>query len=102
LKTIVLKNKESRRKKLAEITNIVSAEINKPISERTVRRALHKENVHSRIPRRKPFISAINKAKRLAWAMERRHWTVEDWKKVVWTDESTFSQFQKSGWGRVW
>ena len=102
LKAIVLKNKESRRKNLAEITNIVSAEINKPISARTIRRVLHKENVHSCIPRKKPFISAINKAKRLAWAMERRHWTVEDWKKVVWTDESTFSQFQKSGWGRVW
>lgn len=102
LKAAVLKNKELRRKSLAEITNIFSAEINKPISIQTIRRALHKENVHSCIPRKKPFISAINKSKRLAWAIERRHWTVEDWKKIVWTDESTFSQFQKSGWGRVW
>lgn len=102
LKAIVLENKESRRKSLAEITNVVSAEINEPVSTKTIRRALHKENVYSCTSRKKPFISAINKAKRFAWAMERRHWTVNDWKKVVWTDESTFSQFQKSGWGRVW
>ena len=27
---------------------------------------------------------------------------MEAWKKVLWSDESTFSQFQTSGWGRVW
>ena len=65
----------------------------------TIRRALQKENLRSCIPRKKPLISAINKSKRLAWAIEGRHWTLEDWKK---SDEFTFSQFQKSGWGRVW
>src|SRR5215208_5540165 len=102
LKAAVFKDKKSRRKNLADITSMISAKINKPVSESTVRRALHKENVHSCIPRMKPFISVINKTKRLAWAMERKDWTIEDWKKIVWTDESTFSQFQKSGWGRVW
>jgi transposase len=102
LKAEVLKSKELRRKNLADITKIISAKNNKPISKRTIRRALHKENVSSCIPRKKPLISAINKTKRLAWAMERKDWTIEDWKKIVWTDESTFSQFHKSGWGRVW
>src|SRR5215211_428777 len=100
LKAMVLKNKETRRKNLAEIANIYSAKINKKISVLTIRRALQKENLRSCIPRKKPLISAINKSKRLAWAIERRHWTLEDWKKIVWSDESTFSQFQKSGWGR--
>ncbi|CAG8680761.1 11743_t:CDS:1, partial [Funneliformis caledonium] len=50
---------------------------------------------------KKPFISAINKSKQLAWAIEKRHWTLEDWKKIVWTDELTFLQIQKSRWERV-
>ena len=80
---------------------MISAKNNKPVSKSTVRHALHKENMHSCIPRKKFFISVINKTKRLAWAMERKDWTIKDWKKIVWTNESTFSQFQKSGWGRV-
>ena len=81
---------------------MISAKNNKPVSESTVHHAFHKKNVHSCISRKKPFISVINKTKRLAWAMKRKDWTIEDWKKIVWTDESTFFQFQKSEWGRVW
>ena len=28
--------------------------------------------------------------KRLQWARERRNWTLEQWKKVAWSDESRF------------
>ena len=66
LKAMVLKNKELRRKSLAEITNTFSAKINKPVSTKTIRHALHKENVHYCIPQRKPLISVINKSKWLA------------------------------------
>ena len=31
--------------------------------------------------------------KRLRWAKEHRHWTEEDWKRVLWTDESKLEVF---------
>uniref|UniRef100_A0A8C9VFS6 Transposase Tc1-like domain-containing protein n=1 Tax=Scleropages formosus TaxID=113540 RepID=A0A8C9VFS6_SCLFO len=34
--------------------------------------------------------------RKLAWAMEHCHWTTEDWKKVLWTDESKFEMFGSS------
>lgn len=34
-----------------------------------------------------------NKRKRLAWAKKYKDWTAEDWKKVLWTDESKFEVF---------
>src|SRR4029434_2663294 len=34
-----------------------------------------------------------NKKKRLICAKEHRHWTEEDWKKVLWTDKSKFEVF---------
>ena len=34
-----------------------------------------------------------NKRTRLRWAKEHRHWTVEDWKKVLWTDKSKLEVF---------
>ncbi|CAB5390250.1 unnamed protein product [Rhizophagus irregularis] len=66
------------------------------------RSELAKENLHSRIPRFSPLISESNKAKRLLWARAHENWTVEDFKRVVWSDESTYTQFRTSGFGRVW
>ena len=46
---------------------------------------------HKRVPRRKFHIRPANKPIRLAWCLARRHWGVEEWKRAVWTDESSFS-----------
>ena len=39
---------------------------------------------------------------RLTWCLEHQNWTKADWSKVMWSDESTFSQFQQSRSSRVW
>jgi transposase len=39
---------------------------------------------------KKPFLSKRNIKRRLAWCLARQHWIVEDWRKVMWTDESPF------------
>lgn len=36
-------------------------------------------------------IRSYNKPKRVAWCQEKLNWTEEEWKRVVWTDESSFS-----------
>ena len=74
----------------------------KSVSVRTIRRALYKAGLHSRVARRKPFINDDNKAKRLAWCREREDWTVSKWKTVFFTDEKSFTQFQTKAHKRVW
>lgn len=39
---------------------------------------------------KKPVLRPINKKKRLQWAQQHRNWTLEQWKNVLWTDESKF------------
>jgi len=103
LKASITKNKDTRRQNLSQICEkFQKAHKDLVFSEKTIRRALAQEGIRSCQPRRKPLISATNKEKRLAWALERKSWTVEKWKKVIWSDESTFSQYRKSGWGRIW
>ena len=46
-----------------------------------------------RIAVRKPLLRSVNKQKRLKWAKEHEKWTVKQWKKVLWTDESKFQLF---------
>lgn len=53
-----------------------------------IRAALRRLGFYRRVARRKPPISEANRIKRLAWAQEHLHWTVEDWRKVLWTDET--------------
>ena len=43
-----------------------------------------------------------NEAARLAWCKAHENWTTEQWRKVLWSDESTFTQFRQNRTSRVW
>ena len=102
LATAVLKDKNSRRQSLKEVSQLFSKQNRgKEVSKRTIQRALRTEDIQSCVLRPKPLISPINKAKRLDFAKQYQNYTIADWRRVIWSDESTFSQFQTSGWGRV-
>ena len=68
----------------------------KQVSVSTVKRRLRAAGLTGRVAVRKPLLRWQNKKKRLAWAMKHRQWTTEDWKKVLWTDESKFEIFGSS------
>lgn len=38
-------------------------------------------------------MKTANKKKRLNWAQQHKDWTIEDWNKVLWSDESKFEIF---------
>ena len=57
--------------------------------------------LNSCVALRKPLITKANQKKRLWFAREHKDWTVEDWKKVMWSDESRLTLFQSDGSIRV-
>ena len=59
----------------------------------TAKRRLRSNGLFGRIAARKPLLRSVNKQKRLKWAKEHKKWTVNQWKKVLWTDESKFQLF---------
>uniref|UniRef100_A0A8C5PBY5 Transposase Tc1-like domain-containing protein n=1 Tax=Leptobrachium leishanense TaxID=445787 RepID=A0A8C5PBY5_9ANUR len=71
------------------------------ISSRTVRREeLHGMGFHGRSAAFKPYIPKCNANRRMQWCKARRHWTLEQWRRVLWSDETRFSIWQSDG--RVW
>jgi len=48
-------------------------------------------------PGKKPFLNAVQCEKRLKWAKEHASWASEQWKRVLWSDETRISFF-----GSVW
>ncbi|KAF6815631.1 hypothetical protein CMUS01_12404 [Colletotrichum musicola] len=81
----VTSSKEGRRASFLRLSCILFSSF---FGAYAIRAALRRLGFQRRSARRKPSISETNRQKRLAWAYENNHWTVEDWRKVLWTDET--------------
>ena len=60
------------------------------ISYSTTRRVLKKKGLTANLATKKQFLSIMDKRKRLKWCKERRHWSIDKWRSVIFTDESNF------------
>lgn len=78
----------NRRKTSSELAGDLNQTLANPISARTARRRLHSAGLRGCIARKKPWLSAKNIKRRFEWAKNHSHWTVDDWKRVIWSDES--------------
>lgn len=99
---IIEKIKANPKACLTELTQEVSTIVQKPISVETIRRVLRRKEFHGRVSRKKPFISKVNKAKRLEFAQKYGSKDPKFWKKVLFTDESKFNIFGSDGRQLVW
>lgn len=79
---------------IAEIPEII-------VSPRTIQRRLVEAKLFSRRPAKKPLISGRNRLARLAFARRHLHWTVDEWKKVLFSDETRYKIFNSDGMKRV-
>lgn len=71
------------------------------VSLSTVRRRLNEIDLRSRRLLRRIPLTLADRRRRLDWARERVHW-VEEWKSVLFTDESRYGRFSDSRRVRVW
>lgn len=74
---------------MCEVNNFLT----QPISIPTVSRRLKERGLNGCVAARKPLLRHINKLKRLAFAKQHKDWTINEWKNVLWTDESKFEIF---------
>lgn len=58
------------------------------VSSSTVRRRLLEAGRKARRPTKKQFLTTKMMKKRLAWAKKYKSWTADDWKKVIFSDET--------------
>ena len=70
---------------------------NVEVSTNTVRRALKRNGLVARVKRKKPLLSKKHREKRLKFAKDHKDWTIDEWKKIVWSDESKFQIFGSDG-----
>lgn len=85
-----------RRQTLGQLGSIFGVHRN------TIRRYIRSIGYANRIARKKAFLNATHREKRLAFAHRYKHWSVHEWKHVIWTDESSFEVGKYYRQIRVW
>lgn len=63
------------------------------VSKMTISRQLMEQGLKGRIAAKKPLLRTANIQKCLRFAREHKHWTVDDWKKVLCINKSKFDLF---------
>jgi hypothetical protein len=66
-------------------------ELNGSVSARTIRRRIREGGYQGGWANKKPLISIKNRRRRVQWCKDHLHWTAEDWKKIIWSDESPYT-----------
>ena len=82
---------EVKRDRFSRAKDITASLPHLQVSERTIRRRIEEDSgFTSYWSSKKTFIGENNKRKHVELAIERLHWTTEQWHTVLWSDESPF------------
>jgi transposase len=73
-----------------------------PVSSQTVRNVLKRHSFKAVTKKKKPLLTAKHRKQRLAFALKHQEWTVEDWKRVIWSDETKINRLGSDGKQWVW
>ena len=72
------------------------------ISSDTVRWALKQASMKAITKKKKPRLLPRHQKKRKDFALRYKDWTVEDWKRVIWSDETKINRLGSDGCEWVW
>ena len=84
----------------AETAPKLKKALNLNVSLQTIRNTLKKEGLRSAVKAKKPLLSRAHGKAHLEFALEHQHWTLDDWSRVIWSDETKINRLGSDG--RVW
>lgn len=102
-KRYIIRKIERNPKVSAEhLSRDLSKRCAKPVTGQTVRNLLRETGYSSRTARNKPYISEVNRKKRLEFAEKYISEDETFWRTVIFSDESKFNLFGNDGKMKVW
>ena len=85
-----------------QVTKVLQNIKNQTFSSQTTCNHMRKAGFKAKTKIKKPLLKSDHKKARLEFAIAHQHWTVEDWKRVVWSDETKFNRIGSDGRKWVW
>lgn len=101
-RAISMQIQSGRAETAVEIAQNLNPTFSSPVSVQTIRNALKKDDFKAVAKKKKPYLSARHRKQCLAFALKYQNWTLEDWKRVIWSDETKINRFGSDGKKYVW
>jgi transposase len=86
----------------AQVTAELNIHLQDPVFTKTVQHELHKSNIDGRAAIPKPLITESNAQMCKRWCHDHKTWTSDNWKRMIWSDESSSTLFPTSGRVYIW
>ena len=74
-----------------QATHFINSIIPNPVNPHTVRNALKEAGLFSATKKKVPMLKAAHCTHHLKFAEYHQNWTLEDWKRVLWSDETNIN-----------
>ena len=97
IRVLVRVVKKDPNKSATNIVNHANEHLSVKMSKWTARRILNRAKIFARHPAYKPMLTARHRKDRLQFALDHRHWSVVEWGKVVWSDETKVNMHNPDG-----
>lgn len=94
---IYSKLENNRKLSIPKINEELRTDFGIRVCDQTIRNRAKSIGLIGRRPAKKPLLKRNHKTKRLQWATEHQDWTLDEWKKVMWTDETKINLFGSDG-----
>ena len=85
-----------------QVTKFINNVLPNPVHPQTIRNVLKKDGFRAGTKRKVPLLKKTHQQQRLKWALEHANWTVEDFKRILWTDETKINRIGSDGKVYVW
>jgi hypothetical protein len=85
-----------------EIRSHLASEYGETVGAETVRNILRRQGMKAAVKVKKPLLSPQNIRKRKAFAAKYLHWTEDDWRRVVFSDETKVNRTGSDGRCWIW
>jgi transposase len=85
-----------------EMQRLIRQNMSISISQQTIRNVLKKEGLVARVKKKKPLLTCNHRKQRLDFAKKYECWTTEDWKRVIFSDETRVNRLGSDGRAWTW
>lgn len=85
-----------------EVAHFLNPNLPQPVNPQTIRNALKKEDYRSVVKTKRPLLKKQHRIARLKFAQDHANWTVEDFKRVLWSDETKINRIASDGRTYTW
>jgi len=85
-----------------QATHFINNTLSNPVTPQTVRNALKEDNFYSIVKQKHPLLKKVHRLDHLKFAKYHENWTVDDWKRILWLDETKINRIGSDGRTYTW